>query len=111
MSFWGKGAKEHNRIERAIRDTKGSLWETRYSEVEEMLIADLEEKRKRIYKPAIPKKANPLYVYLPSDIDRSYPPYWKTAKPILQVDISTGEIVIDRLNEVEGSFACRGSGK
>lgn len=111
MSFWGKGAKERNRLERAIKEAKSNLWETGYSEVEEMLMAELEEKRKRIYKPVTPKKSTPIRVYLPSDIDRSYPPYWKTAPAILKVDIATGEVLIDRLNEVEGSFACRGSGK
>lgn len=111
MSFWGKGAKERNRIERAIRDSKGRLWKTGYSEAEETLIAELEEKRRRIYKPAIPKKSTPIRVYFPTDIETKTPPHWKTAPDILKVDISTGEVLIDRLSEVEGSFACRGTRK
>lgn len=112
MRFWGKTAVEQNRIERLIDNLpKEGAWQTGLSEAEEILLLEAEEKRRLRYHAPIPKEGKTINVYFPTDIDRSHPPYWKTAPDVLRVNIATGEVLVDKLSSVVGCFAYEYAGE
>lgn len=84
--FWGKTARQQRRIENAIKEV---IWDD-YTEAEEILILDADEKRKCRYAPPIPKQSPGNKVYFPTDLETGEP-HWKTAKSILEVRISEDE--------------------
>lgn len=97
--FWGEDAKEEQRyrcLMAKLENEYEPLWDTGYSETEQLLIGDAYKRRKMIYKPPVSKK-RPKRIYFPTDIETSKIPHWKTAKTILRVNIETGKVLeIDR---------------
>lgn len=81
--FWGKTARQQKRIESSIKEA--ILWGN-FTEAEEVLILDADEKRKCRYAPPIPKQSPGNEIYFPTDLETGEP-HWKTAKSILKVEI------------------------
>jgi hypothetical protein len=81
--FWGKTARQQKRIESSIKEA--ILWGN-FTEAEEVLILDADEKRKCRYVPPIPKQSPGNEIYFPTDLETGEP-HWKTAKSILKVEI------------------------
>lgn len=71
-----------------------------YQDLAKVLIDDQRRKKQARGGQAVAKK-RPKSVTMPSQIDKHY---WRSAPAMLKVDIATGEILIDRRDEVRDIY-------
>lgn len=63
-------------------------------EFRELFLADLREKAKARSKQTVAKK-KPRMIVTPSDF-KKYTPWWRTAPPVVWVNIPTGQVLVNR---------------
>jgi len=73
-----------------------------FEDIVSLLAEDARQKRLARGRPGLVGKKKPRKLINPSDLEnrRRGPPWWQVAEIILQVDILTGEVLLDRLAEL-----------